>query len=93
MPLIKTEMEKLRTLNELTCSDIVAAKLQRISFRTVDEKLKKHKEEERLKMKHRPTIHPLLYQQVPVKTFAEQDRTSHERGSQNDPITFSLGLD
>jgi len=75
VPLIKTEMEKLRTLNELTCSDIVAAKLQRISFRTVDEKLKKHKEEERLKMKHRPTIHPLLYQQVPVKTFAEQDRT------------------
>lgn len=76
VPLIKTEMAKLRTLQELICSDTVAAKLQRISFRTVDEKLKKHKEEERLKARHRTTIHPLLYQQVPVKTFAEQDRAT-----------------
>ncbi len=73
--LIKTEMGKLRRLRELICSETVATKLLSISFRTVDEKLKKHKEEERLKGKHRQNIHPLLYQQVPVKTFAEQDRT------------------
>jgi hypothetical protein len=71
---LKTEVSRLRKLGELKCSDLVAKKLKTISFRTIDEKLKHIKEVERLRQKYRPKIHPLLYQQVPVKVFDEQDR-------------------
>lgn len=73
-PSLKTETEKLRRLGELKCSNIVAQKLKTISFRTIDEKLKHTKEVERSNRKYKQKIHPLLYQQVPVKVFAEQDR-------------------
>jgi hypothetical protein len=73
-PSLKMETEKLRRLGELKCSDIVAQKLKTISFRTIDEKLKHAKEAERSNRKYKQKIHPLLYQQVPVKVFAEQDR-------------------
>jgi hypothetical protein len=72
---LKTEVDRLRKQGELQCSDIVAGKLKTISFRTIDEKLKHARETERVKSKYRPKIHPLLYQQVPVKVFDEQDRT------------------
>jgi len=67
-------VDKLRDLGELHCSDETAEKLQRISFRTIDEKLKHQKEVERQKRKCRHKAHPLLYQKIPVKVFAEQDR-------------------
>lgn len=73
-PLLETETEKLRRLGELRCSDEVAQKLRQISFRTIDEKLKHTKEVERQKQKYHKKIHPLLYEKVPVKVFAEQDR-------------------
>jgi hypothetical protein len=73
-PLRKSGVDLFRRLGELHCSDEVAKKLQTISFRSVDEKLKHAKEVERMKQKYRPKIHPLLYQQVPVKVFEEQDR-------------------
>jgi hypothetical protein len=73
-PSLKTETEKLRHLGELKCSNIVAQKLKTISFRTIDEKLKHTKEVERARQKYKPKIHPLLYQQVPVKVFDEQNR-------------------
>ena len=73
-PLLKTEVKRLRTLGELECSDLVAKKLKTISFRTIDEKLKHTKEVERARQKYKPKIHPLLYQQVPVRVFDEQNR-------------------
>jgi len=73
-PLLKTEVERLRKQKELICSDEVAAKLQKISFRTIDEKLKHQKEVLRLKRKYHAKINPLLYQKIPVKTMAEQNR-------------------
>jgi len=73
--LLKIETERLRKLGELWCSDEVASKLQRIGFRTIDEKLKHAKEVERQKQKYHRKIHPLLYEKVPVKVFGEQDRT------------------
>jgi hypothetical protein len=73
--LLETETEKLRRLGELQCSDETAAKLKAMSFRTIDEKLKHTKEVERLKQKYQKKIHPLLYEKVPVRVFAEQDRT------------------
>jgi hypothetical protein len=73
-PLLKSEVERLRKQGELICSDEVAAKLKKISFRTIDEKLKHQKEVLRLKRKYHNKTNPLLYQKIPVKTMAEQNR-------------------
>ena len=73
-PLLKTEVEKLRALGELSCSDEVARKLEEIGFRTIDEKLKHEKEVLRQKGKYHKKHHPLLYQKIPVKVFSDQDR-------------------
>lgn len=74
-PVLKTETDRLRKLGELACSDEVAQKLKKISFRTIDEKLRHTKEVEHIKRKYHRKIHPLLYQKIPVKVFGEQDRT------------------
>lgn len=73
--ILKTETDRLRKFGELACSDGVAQKLKKISFRTIDEKLRHTKEVEHIKRKYRKKIHPLLYQKIPVKIFGEQDRT------------------
>lgn len=74
-PLLSQEVQRLRELGELTCSDEVAYKLKRISARTIDEKLRHQKEVEGLKRKYRRKSHPLLYQKIPIKLSNEQDRT------------------
>lgn len=73
-PIIKTELARLRRFGELRISDEMAARLCRISTRTIDAKLKTHKEKERLKRKYRPVSHPLLYQKIPVKLSQDQGR-------------------
>ena len=74
-PLLKSETEKLRKLNELSCSDTVAEKLKEVSSATIDRKLKHQKQIELANKKYGKKIHPLLYQQIPVKVFSEQDRS------------------
>jgi len=74
-PLLKTEVDRLRKLGELSCSDKVAEKLKKISFRTIDEKLKHQKEIERIRKKYHKKVHPLLYQKIPVKLSDEWDRS------------------
>lgn len=71
---LKTETERMRNLGELSCSDTIAKKLQEITSATIDRKLKHQKEIELAKKKYGKKIHPLLYQKIPVKVFAEQDR-------------------
>ena len=73
-PLLKSETDKLRSLGELDCSDIVAEKLKAMSSATIDRKLKHTKQIELAKKKYGKK-HPLLYQSIPVKVFAEQDRS------------------
>ena len=73
-PLLPIEVDRLRRLKELSCTDTVAVKLATISPSTVDRALKHTKAVERLKRKYHKKIHPLLYQKVPVKVFVEQDR-------------------
>ena len=68
-------MERLRRLGELRCCDEVAQKLRAISARTIDEKLRRQKEMEGLKRKHRQNRRPLLYKKIPIKLSYEQDRT------------------
>ena len=75
-PLLETETDRLRQIKELVCSDTTASKLKVICPRTIDEKLKHTKEVERLKKKYHKKVHPLLYQKIPVRVFAEQDRGS-----------------
>jgi len=72
--MIRTELGRLRRFGELIITDEMAVKLQRISPRTIDEKLKTHKEKERLRMKYAPKMHPLLYQKIPVKLSVDQGR-------------------
>lgn len=74
-PLLKTETDRLRELGELQCSDEAAEKLKKISFRTIDEKLKHQKEVERIRRKYQKKVHPLLYQKIPVKLSDEWDRS------------------
>ena len=75
-PLLKTEVCRLRRLRELWCGEGTAAKLTIISPSSIDRALRHTKEVERLTKKHHYKIHPLLYQKIPVKVFAEQDRAA-----------------
>lgn len=73
-PVLKQEVERLRMLGELKCSEEVADKLKKISFRTIDEKLKRQKEIERLRKKYYKHNNPLLYQKIPVKLSDDLNR-------------------
>lgn len=74
VPLLKTEVDRLRELGELKCSNEVAMKLKTIAFRTVDWKLKHQKEFERLKHKYCKHKNPLLYQKIPIKLSDDMSR-------------------
>jgi hypothetical protein len=73
-PTLAREVDRLIEMGELKCSPEAAIQLKTISARTIDEKLKPIKENEGLKHKYQKKIHPLLYQQIPIKVFSEQDR-------------------
>lgn len=75
-PLLKKEVDRLRILGEIKCTDEVAEKLKKISFRTIDEKLKRQKEIERLRKKYRRHNNPLLYQKIPVKLSNDLSRNT-----------------
>lgn len=66
---LRDEIDRLRRLKEVRCSDKVAFKLKKISARTIDEKLKPHKEKTRNRRKYHQKNNPLLYQKIPVKMF------------------------
>ena len=74
-PLLKTEVDRLRTLGELKCSDKTAQKLKEITSSTIDLKLRHQKEVERLNHRYRHKDNPLLYQIIPVKVSDEWDRS------------------
>jgi hypothetical protein len=74
-PILREEVQRLRQLGELRCSDEVGEKLAAISARTIDEKLRHQKEVEGLRRKYHRKKHPLLYQKIPIKLSWEQDRT------------------
>lgn len=74
-PILTDEVDRLRKLNELTCSDRVAQKLKTISCKTIDNALKHQKEVERINNKYKKKDNPLLYQIIPVKTPDEWDRS------------------
>lgn len=66
-PLLKTEVGRLRQLEEIFISNEVAEKLRRISPRTIDRALRRQKEALHLNSKYRRKRNPLIYQRIPVK--------------------------
>ena len=66
-PLLKTEVDRLRQLEEIFIPNEVRDKLKRISPRTIDRALRRQKEALRLNRKYRQKRNPLIYQRIPVK--------------------------
>ena len=66
-PLLKTEVDRLRQLEEIFISNEVRDKLKRISPRTIDRALRRQKEALHLNRKYRQKRNPLIYQKIPVK--------------------------
>jgi hypothetical protein len=73
-PLLRNEVDRLRELGELGCSDAVAAKLKSVSPKTIDRLLAGERARLHLSRQRNPSIHPLLYQLIPVKASNEWDR-------------------
>jgi len=66
-PLLKTEVDRLRQLEEIFICNEVRDKLKRISPRTIDRALRRQKESLHLNRKYRQKRNPLIYQKIPVK--------------------------
>jgi len=78
-PLLKTEVDRLRQLEEIFVSNEVAEKLKRISPRTIDRALKHQKQVLHLNRKYHRKRNPLIYQRIPVKAGG-WDRTLPGQG-------------
>ena len=70
---LRSELDRLRKLGELRCSDAVAGQLQEISASTIDRLLKREKRIRHLRRDRNPNAQRLIYQKVPVKVAAEWD--------------------
>ena len=70
-PALRREVERLRRAKELICADEIAAKLERVSARTIDRLPAREKRVRGLRQNRNPSIHPLLYQKVPVKVASD----------------------
>lgn len=73
-PLLGRELNRLIKQGELICSGEVEEKLKTISPRTIDTKLKPHKEKENLKRHYDYKNNPLLYQKIPAKLSTDWNR-------------------
>lgn len=76
VPLLATEVDRLRALGELTCSETVATKLHQIRSTTIDAKLRPEKVRLRLRYQPQPPSPPHLYQAIPIKVSTEWDRAA-----------------
>lgn len=68
-----SELDRLRKLAELRCSDAVAEQLKEISASTIDRLLKREKRIRHLRPNRNPNVQRLIYQKVPVKVASEWD--------------------
>ena len=68
-----SELDRLRKLGELRCSDAVAGQLKKISASTIDRLLGREKRVRHLRRNRNPNVQRLIYQKVPVKVAAEWD--------------------
>lgn len=73
VPAVREQLDRLRKVKEIRCSDEVADKLKRISPKTIDRLLSREKQVRGLRQNRNPSVHPLLYQKIPVKVASEWD--------------------
>jgi len=71
--ILRREVGRLQRWGELRASEAVAEKLEQISAKTIDRLLAREKQVRQLKRERNPSVHPLLYQKVPVKVASEWD--------------------
>jgi hypothetical protein len=72
-PALRQEVERLRKSKDLICSNDVAAKLGKVSPKTIDRMLAREKQVRSLRRNRNPSVQPLLYQKIPVKVASEWD--------------------
>jgi Integrase core domain len=72
-PVLKQQVERLRRLGELRCSDQVGEQLQRISAKTIDRMLAREKRVRGLRRNRNPGVRRLNWERVPVKVASEWD--------------------
>jgi hypothetical protein len=72
-PALRTEVERLRKSKDLICSDRVAQQLREVSPKTIDRLLARERRVRCLRRNRHPSVHPLLYQKIPVKVAADWD--------------------
>ena len=72
-PALRTELDRLRRLGEVRCTDEVAGQLKEISASTIDRLLAREKRVRNLRRNRNPNVQRLIYQKVPVKVAAEWD--------------------
>ena len=72
--ILREQVDPLRQLGELHCSDTVAALLKRASPSTLDRLLVHERTVKQPRLPRRAPVHPLMYQRVPVKLPNEWDR-------------------
>jgi len=70
---LRGELDRLRKLGELRCSDAVAGQLKEISASTIDRLLGREKRVRQLRRHRNPNVQRLIYQKVPVKVAADWD--------------------
>src|SRR3954449_4649054 len=70
---LREQVDRLRQLGELLCSEAVAAQLKTISASTIDRLLGREKRVRMLRRNRNPNVQRLIYQKVPVKVAAEWD--------------------
>ena len=70
---LRSELDRLRKLGELRCSDLVADQLKEISASTIDRLLGREKRIRHLRRNRNPNVQRLIYQKVPVKVAADWD--------------------
>jgi hypothetical protein len=70
---LREQVERLRQLGELRCSDAVAEQLKTISASTIDRLLGREKRVRKLRRNRNPNVQRLIYQKVPVKVASEWD--------------------
>lgn len=71
--ILRAQVDRLRALGELRCSDLVGEQLKAISASTIDRLLGREKRVRVLRRNRNPGIRRPIYQKVPVKVAAEWD--------------------
>lgn len=72
---LREQVDRLRQLGELRCSEAVAKQLKQISASTIDRLLRREKRVRLLRRARNPNAQRLIYQKVPVKVAGEWDRS------------------